>query len=123
LFAVVFAGVGSLSGTAANAAPRLSGYQISALFPARIAGIAFGRGNRESRRFTARVKANGKIKMRVSFVRDRGRWYVSGSRLCIQFKFIQSGKLKCRAMRRYGTWIHLLRRNGTTKMKFRVIGR
>ncbi len=115
--------LGAFGGIADDAQARshvLSGQQISALFPGRISGIAYGYKNRDSVPFTVKVKANGRLKARSGFITDRGKWYVAGNRFCMQFRWLSRGKLKCRIVLKKGEWYHALRTNGTTKLKFRL---
>jgi len=112
--------VGMFAATPAQAGARLSNGQLEALFPGVMKGTAYNKHGKADAKFTAKLRPDGTVTASAGFFSDSGTWYVRGNRLCMKFRLISSGKLKCRLVEAVGPWYHALRMNGRLKYRFKV---
>jgi hypothetical protein len=83
-----------------EAASRLSGSEIKALAPGVYVGTWKGK-----RQLHLTLKQNGTVSGTVDGRRHSGRWYVSGTNLCLVIRVMVIQKTKCGTISRQGAWL------------------
>ena len=87
----------------AQAGEKMSGLEIRKLFPGRFAGVVNGFVN-----VKIIASRNGRLTGFANGKKDRGRWSISGSRLCISFQKWRDGRRQCSTVTRSGKWYRTL---------------
>jgi hypothetical protein len=102
--------------TSAEAGPRLTTTQISALAPGYYAGTWKGK-----RQLYLKLSPDGTISGTVDGARHSGRWYVSNGNLCLVFRILVLQKTKCGTIHRDGSWIVGYYKKGKPRIRLRLV--
>jgi hypothetical protein len=99
----------------AHAGSTLSASQVRALFPGRFEAVW-----KEKRRVVLEADANGGLTGTIGVLSDTGRWWMSGSHLCISLNSWKKEKTRCGKVVASGGWyLGLFREDGTPRLRFR----
>ena len=86
---------------AALAAGPLSGADLQRLFPGKFNVVV-----KEVHRITVTAKADGSLVGKALGKKDHGKWYVSGSELCVTLNKWLKGKTRCSAVTEEAGWYY-----------------
>jgi hypothetical protein len=100
----------------ADAGPRLTAAQISALAPGYYVGTWKGK-----RKLNLKLSPNGTVAGTVDGRYHSGRWYVSKGNLCLVFQILMFQKTKCGEIRRDGRWLVGYYKKGKPRIRLRPI--
>lgn len=102
---------------AAEAGSTLSASQVKSLFPGKFQAVW-----KEKRSLTLDADSGGGIVGRIGILSGSGKWWLSGSNLCITFDRWEDEKTRCSRVTLQNGWYHgLYRDNGKPRLRFRPI--